>query len=75
MSFETPLSDQTCAKLITKILQQNLLPGLLTTLDGKEYVTPARLDSEIEDAVLSKGGTRGDSVQIPLPIVWGPMSQ
>ncbi|RUS23054.1 hypothetical protein BC937DRAFT_93009 [Endogone sp. FLAS-F59071] len=56
MSFETPLSGQTCAELITKILQQNLLPGLLTTLDGKEYVTPARLDSEIEDTVLSKGG-------------------
>ncbi|RUS25600.1 hypothetical protein BC938DRAFT_471911 [Jimgerdemannia flammicorona] len=55
-SPSTLLSEQTCADLILKAIQLNLLPGLLTTLDGKEFVTPARLDSEIEEAVSTKGG-------------------
>jgi len=51
------LSERNIVELVNKLKSLDLLDAsLLYTLNGKEYVTEARLDGEIKDEVQRKGG-------------------
>ena len=41
------LSERNCVEILQTLIRSGLLPGLMYTLDGKEYVTPKQLRLEI----------------------------
>ena len=51
------LSDRNCIELVGKLLELGLVE-VLYTVDGKEYVTPQRLEREIRDELCVHRGRR-----------------
>ena len=49
------LSERNCVEIVQKLLEMQLLEILFTT-DGKEYVTPSHLGTEIKDELYMCGG-------------------
>ncbi|XP_011308624.1 E3 UFM1-protein ligase 1 homolog [Fopius arisanus] len=49
------LSERNCVELITKLIQLNLL-DVIFTADGKEYITPQYLETQIRDELYLHGG-------------------
>jgi hypothetical protein len=50
------LSERNCVEILQTLIRSGLLPGLMYTLDGKEYVTPKQLRLEILAELKSAGG-------------------
>lgn len=49
------LSDRNCIEIVRKLIKQNKLDVIFTT-DGKEYITPEHLLSEIENELYANNG-------------------
>ena len=49
------LSERNCVELVSKLLEMKLV-DVVYTLDGKEYVTPQRLEREIRDELIVHRG-------------------
>lgn len=49
------LSERNCVEIVNHLIASDLLE-VLFTLDGKEYVTPQRLEREIRDELHAHGG-------------------
>lgn len=49
------LSERNCVEIVNRLIASELLE-VLFTLDGKEYVTPQRLEREIRDELYLHGG-------------------
>lgn len=68
------LSERNCVEIVSKLKQLGLVKNLITTLDGKEYVTPSRLDREILDELyLNKGRISHSELQIALSVDTAPL--
>ena len=52
------LSERNCVELVTRLVEQGLVE-VIYTQDGKEYVTPERLEREIKNELAAHGGLLG----------------
>ncbi|KAH3758297.1 E3 UFM1-protein ligase 1 [Pelomyxa schiedti] len=55
------LTERNVVELVFKCSKLHMLPQLIFTLDGKEFMTPTRLYQEIEDELNARGG-RADTL-------------
>lgn len=68
VSSSNRLSERNCVEIVNKIKQLGLLV-LLNSLDGKEYITPARLEREVLDELyIHKGRISVSELQIALSV-------
>jgi hypothetical protein len=49
------LSERNCVEIIMKLISRGLIQ-VYFTLDGREYVTPEKLESEIKNELQLRGG-------------------
>lgn len=49
------LSERNCVEIIMKLIQKSQL-NLYFTLEGREYITPRQLETEIKNEVIVHGG-------------------
>ncbi|KAH8420827.1 hypothetical protein KR222_006010 [Zaprionus bogoriensis] len=56
------LSERNCIEIVTLLLEKELLDVVFTN-DGKEYITPAHLEREIQDELYANGG-RANLVEV-----------
>ena len=55
------LNERNCKELVLKLIEKGLVE-LIVTLDAKEYVTPAHLEKEIMDEIMSFANNPGTGV-------------
>lgn len=49
------LSERNCVEVVTLLISKGLL-DVIYTIDGKEYITPKHLETEIRDELYLHGG-------------------
>lgn len=65
-AIQTRLSERNIVELVSKLQELGLLEaGLLHSIQGKDYITPEQLCTEIREAVREAGG-RLAVVELPL---------